>query len=298
MRELFAFVTELFRHSPQRRIVFIESDSLAERSYSVQAGLVRTAALCTGGTLVLVTALILAFSPVRNLIPGFSTAELRRDAILASMRLAALEDSVTVQLQYMADLKRILTNQVDSALMVESPSGEPVGSTNGRLDVDVGPHSEDWEDHEQPAVFVDRLTLRPASANTGPAHTPPSLLLPAITPVGGYTTQSFDAHTGHYGIDIATEEGKIVRSIGEGHVVFADWTHSGGHTIMVQHADGFITVFKHNRRLLKRVADRVQPREGVAITGNTGQHSTGPHLHFELWNSGLAQDPQPFLLGL
>ena len=161
-----------------------------------------------------------------------------------------------------------------------------------------GPFSEDWEDHEQPAVFVDRLAVRPAPANAGPAHTPPSLLLPAITPVGGYTTQSFDARTGHYGIDIATEEGKIVRSIGEGHVVFADWTHSGGHTIMVQHADGFITVFKHNRRLLKRVADRVQPREGVAITGNTGQHSTGPHLHFELWNSGLAQDPQPYLLGL
>lgn len=81
-------------------------------------------------------------------------------------------------------------------------------------------------------------------------------------------------------------------------MVFADWTYTGGHTIIVQHANGFLSVYKHNEQLLKQVADRVSVREGLAISGNSGEFTTGPHLHFELWNNGLAQDPGAYLLGL
>jgi len=119
-----------------------------------------------------------------------------------------------------------------------------------------------------------------------------------FAPVSGYPSQPFDAEKGHFGIDIATEAGKIVHSVAAGHVLFADWTDGGGNTIIVQHADGFVTVYKHNQRLLKRVAEPVQLREGIAISGNTGRHTTGPHLHFEIWNNGLAQDPQTLLLDL
>jgi len=143
------------------------------------------------------------------------------------------------------------------------------------------------------------LTRAATLGKTGSAN-PERMLLSssAFAPISGYISQPFDAEKGHFGIDIATEAGKTVYSVGAGHVLFADWTDSGGNTIIVQHADGFVTVYKHNQRLLKRVADPVQSREGIAISGNTGRHTTGPHLHFELWNNGLAQDPQPHLLDL
>lgn len=89
----------------------------------------------------------------------------------------------------------------------------------------------------------------------------------------------------------------MVRSIGDGYVVLSDWTHEGGFTIAVQHAEGYVSVYKHNQRLLKRVGDRVRAREAVAMSGNSGEISTGPHLHFELWLDGLAQDPVYYLVG-
>ena len=110
--------------------------------------------------------------------------------------------------------------------------------------------------------------------------------------------RGFDAPRGHYGLDIAVAEGTPIRSIGDGYVVFADWTNDGGYVVAVQHADGYLSVYKHNSRLLKRVGDRVRSREAVALSGNTGEITTGPHLHVELWRNGLAQDPRLYFVGL
>ena len=87
-----------------------------------------------------------------------------------------------------------------------------------------------------------------------------------------------------------------MRSVGDGYVTFADWTQAGGYTIAVQHAGGYLSIYKHNARLLKRAGERVRSREVVALSGNTGEITSGPHLHFELWRDGLAQDPASFLI--
>ena len=87
-----------------------------------------------------------------------------------------------------------------------------------------------------------------------------------------------------------------MRTVAGGYVVFADWTHDGGHTIAVQHPGGYLSVYKHNSRLLKRVGERVRTQEAIALSGDTGRITSGPHLHLELWRDGLAQDPAAFLL--
>lgn len=112
----------------------------------------------------------------------------------------------------------------------------------------------------------------------------------------GVVSRGYDAAAGHFGLDVATRAGTPVRAVGDGYVVFADWTHAGGYTIAVQHPDGYLSVYAHNQRLLRRVGDRVRSREAVALSGNTGAATSGPHLHFELWRDGLAQDPRAFLL--
>jgi murein DD-endopeptidase MepM/ murein hydrolase activator NlpD len=126
----------------------------------------------------------------------------------------------------------------------------------------------------------------------------PSLSLPVQAPVDtGFPTRRFDAGDGHFGIDLAVSEGTMVRAVGAGYVVLADWTQEGGYTVVVQHSDGYLSVYKHNKRLLKQIGDRVQAREALAVSGNSGQMTTGPHLHFELWRNGLAQDPRPYVTG-
>jgi murein DD-endopeptidase MepM/ murein hydrolase activator NlpD len=123
------------------------------------------------------------------------------------------------------------------------------------------------------------------------------LELPLRPPVDGFLTRGFDAQGGHFAIDIAVEMGSPVRCVGDGYVVFADWTQDGGYTVAVQHAEGYLSIYKHNKQLLKRVGDRVQSRETIAISGNTGEITTGPHLHFEFWRNGLAQDPSEYFVG-
>jgi murein DD-endopeptidase MepM/ murein hydrolase activator NlpD len=122
------------------------------------------------------------------------------------------------------------------------------------------------------------------------------LRLPALPPLTGVVSRAYDAGAGHFGLDIVARTGSTVRAVGDGFVVAADWTHTGGYTIAVQHPNGYLSIYAHNQRLLKRIGDRVRSQEALALSGNTGTITSGPHLHFELWRDGLAQDPRAFLL--
>ena len=241
------------------------------------------------------------FTPLRKAIPGQSaSAEVERNARLNALRLVAFQDSLEAQQAYAASLRRLITGEVDSSSTVEAGPSLPDLTVTGELaEVAAEPQSENWADHEQPALPLAHLSSSPP-ASAGSAITAPhlgALQWPVQAPVEGFLTRGFDARTGHYGADIAVEEGTPVRSIGDGHVILADWTHDGGYAIAVQHAGGYVSVYKHNQRLLKRVGDRVSDREALAVSGNSGEVTTGPHLHFELWNNGLAQDPRYYFIG-
>ncbi len=251
------------------------------------------------GVAVLLLCLVI-FTPLRQWIPGYGTEALRQEARMASMRLAALQDSLDAHQEYMRHLRDLMTGEG----VEEGIRAQQVVTASGEL-IEAAPQgiSEDWEDHEQPALPLAQLPLVPTP--TVPAHLQAveerylaSLQLPAVPPVKGFLTGAFDPRTGHFAIDLAVEEGTMVRSIGDGYIILADWTHEGGYTIAVQHTDGFVSVYKHNERLLKRVGDRVRTREALAMSGNSGELTTGPHLHFELWHNGLAQNPAMYLVGL
>lgn len=248
-----------------------------------------------GGSAMLLAVLLVALvllTPLRELFPGVATEEMRQRARLSSLRVAALEDSLAVQQQYIARLRQLILGEIvpseEGRVRQESP-----GETGVMLP-EAAPVSENWQEHQPPALPVMEL-IAPATQRVQPAvlRSDPLLQLqfPVLPPVAGFMTRGFDARSGHYGIDLAVEAGTVVRSIGSGYVIFADWTQAGGFVIIVQHADGYVSLYKHNQRLLKQVGDRVRDREAIALSGNTGEITTGPHLHFELWRHGLAQDP-------
>ena len=297
---MWSFLTEMSRPADGPRTVIVLDDEYREQPRQYQLHGRRLLALLGGSALAVAPLLValLVLTPLRELIPGYGTTSLRREAQQAAARLEALQDSLAVQQQYMMQLRQLLGGR--PAATAEAPSAEAPAPSAEVDAVPTAPPSENWTDHQQPALPVARQAAAgvPTQTVAAGARYLASLTLPALPPVSGFATRGFDARSGHYALDIAVEEGTMVRAIGDGYVIFADWTHEGGYAIAVQHADGYVSVYKHNQRLLKRTGDRVRAREALAVSGNSGEFTTGPHLHFELWDNGLAQDPRSYLVGL
>ncbi len=309
MQYLFNVLVPLFRSiirktRGKRTVIIVDDDSLLPPvRIDVPPGPLRTIVWSSVALYTLVVALLISFTPLSNLIPGYSIKELRQSARLAAVRLEGLEDSLSAQEAYITNLQSILTGEFDSTTFMRTEASPPIVEVTRNTvpkDPVLEPISEDWRDHEYPALPMARLrdrVIRGEARDLKAGQIWSSFQLPVLPPVSGFITRGFSAQDGHFAIDIATEAGTMVRCIGDGYVIFADWTYTGGHTIIVQHADGYISVYKHNQRLLKGIGDRVRARESVAVSGDSGEYTTGPHLHFELWNNGLAQDPSAYGLG-
>ena len=299
---MFSFLQEFFRGGKgiSTFVVIREGSGKPARQYRIVPR--RVLLVLFGSALVVVAFLIALFSlpPLNRLLPEYGSGEIRQSARLNALRINALQDSLAAQEEYMAQLRQVFLGQID---LDEADPMASETSLPGENYVVPPPDdlSSNWTDHQQPAITIDLLpgnnNLPARMANTAPVRFP-SLVLPTLTPVDGFVTRGFNARTGHYGVDIAVEEGTAVRSIGDGYVVMADWTQEGGFTIAIQHSDGYLSVYKHNRQLYKRTGDRVQARDNIAVSGNSGEFTTGPHLHFELWHNGLAQDPSAYLVGI
>lgn len=303
---MWSFLSDLFRRPSTTHTVVVmdEAEVGRTRRYHVQPKRLLRA---WGGSLFLVALLgasLLAFTPLRTYIPGYGTEELKRNARLNAIRVDALQDSVAVQRHYIRRLQQLMTGQIDSAAQTATGGAPEPGSiteppASDRAVPDPVPSGGSDQAHEQPAIAASSFPAADRAQNgEGRATGLPSLSLPVESPVEtGFPTRSFDASDSHFGIDLAVSEGTTVRAVGEGYVILADWTQEGGYTVAVQHPDGYLSVYKHNKQLLKQTGDRVQAREALAVSGNSGEVTTGPHLHFELWRNGLAQDPRPYVSG-
>lgn len=298
-----SFLLDLARGSDAPRTVIVMDESGVEnpRQYEIQPRRLLYTVGAAAALLALVLVALVLLTPVRRVFLGPDPETLRETARMNAIRASALEDSIALQDEYLAQLRTAIVGEEaeeegDTAAV--DPADPPVEETAPAPP--APPRSDDWADHEQPALSFGRLAAdRRAEATAAAAEAYlASLQFPVLVPVEGFLARGFDASRGHYGLDIAVEEGTPIRAIGDGYVVFADWTNDGGYVVAVQHADGYLSAYKHNRRLLKRVGDRVRSREAVALSGNTGEITTGPHLHFELWRNGLAQDPRLYFVGL
>ncbi|HKJ06682.1 MAG TPA: M23 family metallopeptidase, partial [Flavobacteriaceae bacterium] len=116
-----------------------------------------------------------------------------------------------------------------------------------------------------------------------------------FTPVTGTITDGFNPDKKHFAVDLAVEMGTPVKAVADGTVIFAEWTATTGHVVIVKHAAGFTSIYKHNTSLHKEQGDLVKSGEVIASAGDTGELSTGPHLHFELWNEGYPVDPTKYI---
>lgn len=301
---MWSFFFNLFRRpGVTHTVVVLDSEEVGRtRRYQITA---KHVLVVWGISLLLLGAAgasLMTFTPLRTFIPGYGTEQLERNARLNAIRVSALQDSVAVQRHYIRRLQQLMTGQVDSVARTggaEAAAPRPGGRQEAP---ERPPEPSDSGDrnraHQQPTVAAPSFPVSERARDGSRSYGLPSLSLPVESPVKtGFPTRDFDASDAHFGVDIAVSEGSLVRAVGEGYVVLSDWTQGGGYTIAIQHSDGYLSIYKHNKRLLKQKGDHVQAREALAVSGNSGEITTGPHLHFELWQNGLAQDPRPYVTG-
>ena len=115
-------------------------------------------------------------------------------------------------------------------------------------------------------------------------------------PLKGIISDSFNLQNDHFGVDVLAPENEAIKASLGGTVVFSDWTSETGYSIAIQHDNNLISFYKHNSVLLKKTGELVKAGDAIAIIGNSGEFSSGPHLHFEMWHKGKAIDPEHHIL--
>lgn len=235
-----------------------------------------------------ITYSITALTPLREyIVPGYIDDQHRKDAAAARKTADSLRYELAKQDQYLSSLKLILSGgiPVDSLIRKQASAG-------GDPSLDFNLSEEDSLLRAQ-VENEDRFILRVGSTGGVDNSSNQNVL---FRPVEGSVSALYDPDGGHFGIDLVAPENTVVKAVLGGTVVLSSFTSDGGNVIAIQHENELISVYKHNSALYKEVGEPVNAGESIAVIGNTGDHSDGPHLHFELWKRGNPVDPLNYLI--
>lgn len=244
--------------------------------------------------MITLTVSLVAFTPLKEYIPGYGSAiNTRKELINLTLKLDSLQNELTLSSAVMDNIKNIMNGNVgDSSHLTPNPSPNGEGGKQPVSDVDTKPSKEDslFRAHIE---AQDKYSLAFSERKTGKESISSFFF---FTPVKGMVTASFNAAQEHYGTDIAAKENEPIKATLDGTVLFSGWTSETGFTIQIQHSNNLVSAYKHNSVLLKKAGQFVKAGETIAVIGNSGEQSTGPHLHFELWYNGKAIDPQEYMV--
>ena len=236
-------------------------------------------------SLVAFTALIIIMTPIRNYLPGYLDVEVRKEIVQNALRADSLERMIEIQNLYLKNVTGIIsgTIELDSIREIDSLA---------RIDADFEiPRSPEEEEYVKNFEQEEKYNL--AVLNTNPL---PVDGLFFYKPVNGMISSHYQADIHHFGVDIAAAPKESVLATLDGTVMYAGYDPNQGNVIQLQHKNGFVSVYKHNELLLKEPGEQVVAGEAIALVGNTGKLSTGPHLHFELWYNGKPVNPEDFIV--
>ena len=234
--------------------------------------------------LFLVASVIIAFTPLRNYLPGYMNSEIRAQVVENALRVDSLQQLVDRQNLYIMNIQDIFsgTIRVDTVHNMDSLTTVREDSLMERTQREAE-FRKQYEETEK--YNLTSITARPDIEG-----------LIFYRPTRGMITEKFDADRKHYGTDIAANPGESVLATLDGTVILSTYTAETGYVIEVQHNQDFISVYTHCSSSLKREGDTVQAGEAIALVGNSGQLTTGPHLHFELWHKGRAVNPEQYIV--
>lgn len=234
--------------------------------------------------LFLIAALIITFTPLRNYLPGYMNSEVREQVVENALKADSLQQLVERQNLYIMNIQDIFrgTVKTDTVYSMDSLTQLRKDSLMERTqrESDFRKQYEETEKYN-----LTSITARPEVEG-----------LIFYRPTRGMISSSFDADKRHYGTDIAANPGESILATLDGMVILSTYTAETGYVIELQHNQEFISIYKHCGSLLKHEGESVKGGEAIALVGNTGQLTTGPHLHFELWHKGRAVNPEVYIV--
>ena len=265
------------------RLVVLNEDTFEER-FSFKLNRLNVFVL-TGISAVLLIALttfLIAFTPLREYIPGYSSSKLKKQASDLVYKVDSLEQELAVNDIYIKNIREVLTGKIKDVQVNKDSIIEQMKIE----DTDLNPIPED-------SIFRQQVEREDRFSVFQEATKKADLVF--STPVKGNVTDTYNPTEKHYAIDIAVTKDTPVKAAADGTVIFTGFTADTGFVIILEHAKNFITVYKHNATLHKEQGDLVKSGEVIANAGSTGRLTTGPHLHFELWNDGYPVNPRNFI---
>jgi murein DD-endopeptidase MepM/ murein hydrolase activator NlpD len=273
------------------RLTFFDEETLHEiTSFKLTRNSIFTA---VGLAIIIIATFIIllfVYTPLNVLIPSRYDSEDKKEAINNTMVIDSLKNKIDAEKKYLSQIKNILQGNIAADTFNESNVFADTTNNVKRKyefktsELDSILRAQIEKSEQENLSVIEKVKTIPKLKN-----------LHFTVPIKGSVTNEFDLKSGHRGIDIAAGKDKAVLATLTGTVIVADWSIETGYMIGIQHDNDLISFYKHNSVLLKKQGDRVRAGESIAISGNSGEKTTGPHLHFELWYKGTAVNPRDFI---
>ena len=267
------------------RLVVLNEDTFEER-FAIKLTRLNVFFLSSLAAIILVilTTLLIVFTPLREYIPGYSSTALQKQALDLDSKTDSLLKSINMNDAYINSLKSVLRGEV-SAVVINKDSIFKAAQADTDV-LELNPSKADSLLRER-VRNEDKYNLFESATSVKD--------FVFFPPVNGSISSGFEPNEKHFAVDIVVPTNTPVKATSDGRVLFASWTSDAGYVIIIDHGDELVSVYKHNSSLTKSQGDFVRSREVIAISGASGELSTGPHLHFELWSNGTPLNPTNFI---
>ena len=266
------------------RLVVLNEDTFEERfSFKLNRLNVFVFSTIFAVLLIVLTTVLIAFTPLREYIPGYSSTSLKKKATELTLKTDSLEQVLNVNQQYIASIRKVLSGDVKTINFNKDSILE--AAQNDIEALDLSPSKKD--------SLLRTKVEREDKYN--PLEDRNSLNFTLFPPVKGTISEPYNIEEKHYAVDVVTTKNAPVKAVADGTVIFAEWTAETGYVLILKHQSSLLSVYKHNASLNKEQGELVKAGEVIATVGNTGALTTGPHLHFELWSDGYPLNPTNFI---
>ena len=252
-----------------------------------------TGLLAFRGSAVMIVLLILIYTPVGEVFPLSNPGlenKYGKELISLNQRMTSLMEQLVELRTYNIKLRRAMGENItisDSGIV-------KVTSRTTQAEKNDLDRKDKWL-RNQPLMNPEQQMI-PARTMKLETDARIAVSFPAILPTEGYITRGFEPEHNHFGLDIAGKTGNLIVAAADGNIVFSGWTYDDGYIVIISHASGFTSFYKHNQSLLKSSGSFVRRGEPIATLGNSGTTSSGPHLHFEIWKDGVPVDPSIYMI--
>lgn len=230
------------------------------------------------------TIALVSYTPIKEYIPGYASTKMRKQSAENTFKLDSLFNAYRQSNQQLRAIRKVLTGEVD----IEELKEDSLYLENqNSLNLEISKRSE------QDSLLRSLVEQEDKYSVALTSNSKVDFVL--YPPATGSLSQAFDPVNKHYAVDVVLNENAPIKAVAEGTIIFSEWTADTGYVIIIEHPYGLLSAYKHNAALSKTQGETVAAGEVIATAGNTGEYSTGYHLHFELWSDGFPMNPENFI---